>query len=94
MYRKYICDPDRTILSLAFVKRQAKKTSDKKQAKKTIENIKKIRAYLEINGESKTSDIADYLALSPARTRVLLNVMDDVETIGANSNRTYRLKEI
>ena len=96
-------DPDRTILSLAFVKKQAKKasdkkqakkTSDKKQAKKTIENIKKIRAYLEIHGESKTNDIADYLALSPARTRVLLNAMDDVETIGANSNRTYRLKEI
>ena len=27
-------DPDRTVLSLSFVKKQAKKTSDKKQAKK------------------------------------------------------------
>jgi predicted HTH transcriptional regulator len=27
-------DPDRTILSLAFIKKQAKKTSEEKQAKK------------------------------------------------------------
>ena len=94
-------DPDRTVLSLSFLKKQAKKTSDKKQAKKTSdkkqakktkENILKIREYLEKNGVSKTNDIAEYLNLSSARTRVLLNSMEEVEAIGANSNRIYKLK--
>ena len=94
-------DPDRTILTLSFLKKQtkktsdkkqAKKTSDKKQAKKTKENILKIREYLEKNGVSKTNDIAEYLNLSSARTRVLLKSMEEVEAIGANSNRIYKLK--
>ena len=94
-------DPDRTVLSLAFDKKQAKKTSDKKQAKKTsdkkqakktIENIEKIRKYLEQHGESKTNDIAISIELSPARTRALLNTIEDVEPLGSNTNRTYRLK--
>lgn len=94
-------DPDRTILSLSFMKKQAKKTSDKKQAKKTSdkkqakktkENIEKIRVYLERNGESKTSDIAEHIGLSPARTRVLLGSMNEVKPVGGNSNRTYVLK--
>ena len=84
-------DPDRTILTLEFRKKQAKKTSDKKQAKKTIENINKIRDYLERNGSSRTEDIAKYLELSPARTRAIIAEMDNVERKGGNSNRTYRL---
>ncbi len=95
-------DPDRTILSLLFVKKQAKKTSDKKQAKKTSdkkqakktkENIEKIKFYLAQNGKSKTSDIAEYIGLSPARTRVLLNEMEEIEAVGGNSNRTYKLSD-
>ena len=94
-------DPDRTILSLAFDKKQATKTSDKKQAtktsdkkqaKKTTENMEKIRKYLERYGESKTNDIASNIGLSPSRTRALLNVMEEVEPLGRNMNRTYRLK--
>ena len=94
-------DPDRTILYLQFVvrkdkktsnKKQAKKTSDKKQAKKTSDNMKKIKKYLEEHGESKTNDIADYIDLSPARTRVILSEMEDVEAIGGNSNRKYRIR--
>ena len=52
----------------------------------------KIREYLEKHGESKTSDISDYLDLSPARTRVILNSMDGVVAVSGNSNRRYRLK--
>ena len=94
-------DPDRTVLVLSFKKKQAIKTSDKKQAiktndkkqaKKTADNIGKIRNYLEQNGESKASDIAEYIGLSQSRTRVLLNEMEDVVTIGENRNRTYQLK--
>lgn len=86
-------DPDRTILSLTFDKKQATKTSDKKQAKKMIENIEKIKNYLEQYGESKTADIANSIGLSSSRTKVLLNVMDEVEPLGGNMNRTYRLKQ-
>jgi hypothetical protein len=31
--------------------------------------------------------------LSPARTRAILGTMDDVEPIGENRNRKYKLKE-
>lgn len=95
-------NPDRTILRLSLVKdsvikserrKQAIKTSDKKQAKKTNDNIEKIRIYLQKNGESKAKDIAEYLELSPARTRVIIAAMDDVKALGANSNRTYILTE-
>jgi len=92
---------DRIILTLEFKKKQAKKasdkkqakkTSDKKQAKKTVENMDKIRKYLQKNGESKASDISEDIGLSPARTRVIIAEMEDVEAIGGNSNRTYNIK--
>lgn len=94
-------DPDRIILTLEFKKKQAKKasdkkqakkTSDKKQAKKTVENMDKIRKYLQKNGESKASDISEDIGLSPARTRAIIAEMEDVEAIGGNSNRTYNIK--
>ena len=94
-------DPDRTILTLSFAKKQAKKTSDKKQskktsdkkqAKKTKENIEMIKKYLEQHGESKTNDIAEYINLSPARTRALLKEIKEVQALGGNSNRTYKLE--
>ena len=43
------------------------------------------------NGLSKTSEIAEYIELSPARTRALLSDMTDVVVEGANKNRKYRL---
>ena len=94
-------DPDRTVLSLEFIKKQAIKTSDKKQAIKTsdkkqaiktLENMETIRNYLKENGPSKTSDISDFINLSSSRTRMILSEMDDIETIGENRNRKYKLK--
>ncbi len=84
-------DLDRTSLILRFVKKQAIKTSDKKQANKTDENMEKIRQYLREQGTAKTRDIAKLLGLSVARIRVILSGMDDVEALGTNRNRTYRL---
>ena len=94
-------DPDRTILTLSFAKKQAKKTSDKKQAKKTSdkkqakktkENIEMIKKYLEEQGESKTNDIAEHIILSPARTIAFLKEIKEVQAMGGNSNRTYKLE--
>ena len=95
-------NPDRTCLSLEFTKKtseenkrrkQAKKTSEENKRRKTKENYEMIREYLKQNGLSKTKDIAVAIGLSPARTRVLLKEMTDVEYEGTNTNREYRLIE-
>lgn len=82
-------DPDRTILELEF----AKKTSEENKRRKTGAHIEKIQEYLGENGASKTKDIAAYIGLSPARTRAILAEMGNVEIIGTNTNRQYKLKK-
>ncbi len=86
-------DPDRTSLTLKFLKKQAIKTSDKKQAIKTKNNQEKIRLFLRGRETAKTRDVADLLGLSMARTREILSVMDDVEAMGRNKARIYRLRK-
>ena len=95
-------DPDRTSLILKFIKKQAIKTSDKKQAIKTSDkkqaiktknNQKKIQLYLQENETAKTREIADLLGLSMARTREILSMMDEVEAMGRNKTRIYRLRK-
>ncbi len=41
-----------------------------------------IKKYLEEHGESKTNDIAEHINLSPARTRVLLKEIKEVQAMG------------
>lgn len=93
-------DPDRTKLSLPFVKKQATKTSDKnkrqKQAtknkrKKTSEHEQKLRDYLNTHGESNIQVLAECVGLSPARTRAILVEMPDVFPEGERNKRTYHL---
>lgn len=90
-------DPDRTILSLSLEKKQAINTSDNTQkieqkTKKTFENQQKIIEYLKDNGRSKCSDIANHLGLSETRTRAIIAQMSNIEILGGNRNRTYRIK--
>ncbi|MBD9029829.1 MAG: hypothetical protein EGR17_07035 [Butyrivibrio crossotus] len=85
-------NPDRTRLSLEFAKKQAIKTNDKKRTTKTEEHREKIREFLSQNGLSKAKDIAPIIGLSPERTRVILSKMEDVEPVGKNKNRMYKLK--
>ncbi|MBD8932029.1 MAG: AAA family ATPase [Ruminococcus sp.] len=93
-------DPDRTILTLMLKEKQATKisnkkraikTSDKKQTKKTQKNIEMIREFLIQNGEVKANEIATYIGLSQTRTRAILKEMEDVEAIGPNKSRTYKI---
>lgn len=58
-----------------------------------IINTDLIRLYLQENETAKTRDIAELLGLSMARTREILSVMDDIEAIGRNKERIYRLRE-
>ena len=69
------------------------RTSDKQQAIKTRNNQEKIRLYLQGNEAAKTRDIAELLGLSMARTREILSAMDDVEAMGRNKTRIYRLRK-
>ena len=100
--------PDRTILTLAFIPKQAKKTSGKNKRKKqaekirnssqsakTIENKKKIEKFIAKQESVKTAEIAEYINLSEARTRVLLAEMINENIIqpdGIGKSRHYVLK--
>ena len=75
-------------------KKQANKTSESVKSDKTEKNYSLIREYLEQNGLSKTSDIANYLGLSPARTRVILSNMQGVTYVGTTNNRKYKLEVV
>ncbi len=44
------------------------------------------------HGEADTNDIADFIDLSPARTRAMLAEMEEVRSSGGNRNRRYVLK--
>ena len=79
--------PDRTELMLEFKEKQANKTS------KTLKTESLIRGYLSQNGLSKASEIANYIGLSPARTRAILSNMQGVVYAGATNNRKYKLDE-
>ena len=85
-------NPDRTRLSLEF-KKQANKTSEPNKHRKTEENYQLIRKYLKENGLSKTTDIAQAIGLSPARTRAILKEMSGLEYEGTTNNRRYRLAD-
>ena len=71
-------------------KKSAIKTGDKKS--KTDVNIDRIKELLTQHGEMKTKDVAEYIKLGVSRTRELLRMMDEVEIVGGNKDRRYRLK--
>ena len=49
--------------------------------------------YLQRHETAKTRDIAVSLGLSMARTREILSMMDDIEAMGRNKTRIYRLRK-
>ena len=59
---------------------------------KTKEHQKNIISFLKKNGESSCKDIAKSIGLSQARTRAILNGMDEVKSMHEYSARTYILK--
>ena len=77
-------NPDRTRLSLEFVKKQTIKTESHRE---------KIWEFLTQTELASARDIAEIIELSEVRTRVILSKMDDVEPVGENRNRMYMLKK-
>ena len=69
------------------------KNGDKKISKKTIQNYKKILEFMEEGKEYTIQDFCNLLNLKPSRTKELLKALtQDIEHIGNNKNRKYRLK--
>jgi len=91
-------DPDRTLINLSLEKKQAIKGSDKTsdhtpaKSQRTAENQKRILDYLKDNGRSSCVEIAGYIGLSVVRTRAIISEMKEVEALGENRNRTYRIR--
>lgn len=82
--------PDRTILILSFTEKQAEKTSRNGQTAKTAENKQKIMDFLAKEGSCKAADIAEYIGLSSARTRVLLAELRNEGKVKAEGNGRSR----
>ena len=83
--------------SIVPIEKQAIETSDKpapstSKSKKTLENRQRIMEYLKDHGRSKCADIAGFLGLSAERTRAILSEMPEVESMGSNRHRTYRIR--
>jgi predicted HTH transcriptional regulator len=87
-------------LSLIFLKpaiktgdkKPAIKTGDKKMAIKTEYHFEKIRDFLSMQDVASASEIADVIGLKISRTKEILSMIDDIEAIGSNKNRKYKLK--
>lgn len=99
-------DPDRTVLSLSFVKsgdrKAAKKSGDKKAAiksgdkkvtKKTQMQYDKILGFMEEGKEYGIWDFCELLGLKESRTKdILKGLSDHIEILGSNRDRRYKKK--
>ena len=95
-------DPDRTVLSLSFVKKATKKIGDKKSAiksddkrvtKKTQMQYDKILEFMEEGKEYGIWDFCKLLGLKESRTKDILKRLSAyIDTIGSNKGRKYRKK--
>ena len=92
-------EPERTVLTLLFYKRDYKKATiksdDKKATIKSARQKEEIVAYLTDHVSAKSSDIAELLGVKSTRVKKLLSELIAEETVvaeGGNRNRTYKLK--
>ena len=92
-------EPERTVLTLLFSKRDDKKATiksdDKKVTIKSARQKEEIITYLTDHVSAKSSDIAELLGVKSTRAKKLLSELIAEETVvaeGGNRNRTYRLK--
>ena len=90
-------NPDRTTLVLSFDKtsdkKQAIKISDKNKLDKVRVHEDNIIKYLSTVECAKTIDVANKIGLSIARTRNILANMKELEALGSNKNRVYKLRK-
>ena len=94
MEPEFFSDNDSFLLILKNINYQGPDGENKRKvSKRTIEHIDKIETYLRHHNGAKTKDIAKFIGLSDARTRVILNEMDSVVSTGEYGSRRYWIKE-
>lgn len=86
-------DPDRTVLSLPFVKKVTKKSAGKKVTKKTQEQYDKILAFMKPDIWYKANDLVEVLGVKETRTKELLRALvgdEKLEDDGATKGKRYK----
>lgn len=94
MAPEFYSDNDSFLLVLKNVNyRASANTHVQKTSKRTSEHINKIMMYLREHNGARTKDIADFVGLSAARTRGILNSMENISYTGEYTARRYWLNE-
>jgi DNA-binding MarR family transcriptional regulator len=94
MEPSFYSDNDSFLLILSNVNyKKENDSAHNKKTEKTIENMNRIKGYLSEHDGARTREIAESIGLSPARTRALLNSMEDVVATGEYVNRRYWIKK-
>ena len=86
-------DPDRTILSLPFVKKATEKSDGKKATKKTQEQYEKILAFMKPDIWYKANELGEVLGVKETRTKELLRALvsdEKLEDNGATKGKRYK----
>lgn len=87
-------DPDRTVLLLPFIKKQAKKKSDRKKVtEKTQEQYEKLLAFMQPNTWYKATELVDVAGVKITRTKTLLRELvneEKLEDNGATKGKRYK----
>ena len=79
-------DPDRTVLTLSFVKKAAKKSGEKKVTKKTQEKYEAILNAMQPNAWHKASELENVVGVKESRIKVLLKDMTEQGMIVSRSS--------
>lgn len=86
-------NPDRTVLSLPFVKKATEKSDGKKVTKKTQEQYEKILAFMKPDIWYKANELAEVLGVKETRTKELLRALvsdEKLEDNGATKGTRYK----
>lgn len=87
-------DPDRTVLTLSFVKKAPEKSTEKKVTKKRQEQYERILSFMQPDIWYKASDLMDVLGLKETRTKELLRALiSDQKLIDDGTTKGKRYKK-
>lgn len=68
-------DPDRTVLSLSFLKKVSEKSDSKKVTEKTQAQYDRILSFMEDDVWYKANELVDVLGVKETRTKALLRAL-------------------
>lgn len=86
-------DPDRTVLSLSFLKKVTEKSGEKKVTKKTQEKYDAILNAMQPDKWYKASEFEDVADVKESRIKVLLKDLSEqglIESTGSTKGKMYK----